>query len=98
MAQFDRCINNLAVWSAATGKGDKLDLTDLLDNYSGTNLANWISIQTGQTVNGVANSSIVTVDIDGAGAGTVKQVIQIEGVNIGTNVDALVTSEFFKVL
>ena len=91
-------IKDLAVWSAATGKGDKLDLTDLLDNYSGTNLANWISIQTGQTVNGVANSSIVTVDIDGADAGTVKQVIQIEGVNIGTNVDALVTSEFFKVL
>lgn len=64
--------------------GDRLDITGLLQGYSdGNTLTNWIkTVDTGRTVNGVANSSVMTIDVDGAGSGTVTQVIQFEGFNI----------------
>ena len=73
-------------------------MKDLLVGYSGNNLSDWVSVWANQTINGVANSSTVVIDIDGAGPGTVKQYIQLEGVNLNTDVSALVANDTFKVL
>jgi len=64
--------------------GDTLDFTGFLTGYSpGATLSNWIkSVTTGQTVNGVANSTVMVIDIDGASSGTVSQVVVLEGFDL----------------
>ena len=87
-------IKNFTTWNGTSG--DRLDLSALLTGgaSSSTTLSNWIkTVATGQTVNGVANSTVITIDVDGAGSGTVTQVINLEGVNLlngvlGTTLDA----------
>ena len=63
---------------------DALDFSGFLTGYaSGSNLSNWIkSITTGQTVNGVANSTVMVIDIDGLSSGTVSQVVVLEGFDL----------------
>lgn len=74
------------------GTGDKLDLLNLLSGWTGAAgqvLTNWItSIQVNQSVNGVSGSTAITIDVDGAGSGTVTQVIQLEGTNLLANIAA----------
>jgi hypothetical protein len=86
-------IKDLRAWDGSVG--DKLDISQLLQGYSGSDLSQWVTLQTGQTINGVANSSRITIDIDGAGGGTVTQAIALEGVNIGVDLTQLVNQGFF---
>ena len=76
-------IKDFVRWNGTSG--DQLDIRSLLAGgyANGSTLANWVkSITTGQTVNGVANSSVMVIDIDGTGSGTVTQVIVLEGVDL----------------
>ena len=75
-------IKDFTKWNGSSG--DKLSLTGLFTGgYVTTRLSDWItSVATGQTVNGVANSTVMTIDIDGSGGGTATQTIQIEGVDL----------------
>ncbi len=78
-------IKDFVRWDRTSGTGDQLNITNLLAGgyVGGSILANWVkSITTGQTVNGVANSSVRVIDIDGTGSGTVTQVIVLEGVDL----------------
>jgi len=59
--------------------GDKLDISALLQGYSGSNLSQWVTLDIGQTINGTVSSSRLTIDIDGAGTGIVTQVINLQG-------------------
>jgi hypothetical protein len=60
----------------------------LLTGYtsSTSSLANWVTVATGQTAPGTstAKSTKITIDVDGLGAGTAKQIIWLEGVTLST--------------
>jgi len=74
-------IKDFTVWNGTAG--DRLDITSLLVGYSASkNLSEWITLQSGVTINGVSGSSRMTIDIDGAGTGTARQVIEFEGTNL----------------
>ena len=76
--------------------GDQLDIKNLLAGgyASGSTLANWVtSITTGQTVNGVANSTVMVIDIDGTASGTVTQVIVLEGVDLLAGLSGTYTTQ-----
>ena len=86
-------IKDFAVWDGS--KGDKLNLSALLTGgaSSSTTLSNWIkTVAINQTINGVANSTTMTIDVDGTGPGTVTQVIQLEGVNLLSGLPSTLTT------
>ncbi len=99
-------IKNFSSWNAATGTGDKLNIAALLDHTTYTSLTGsgfFPLIQTGQTVNGVANSTVITLDTNGNTPGGPTQKIVLEGINLLTqnnitmsNYDQMVTQLISK--
>jgi hypothetical protein len=83
-------IRDFSAWNGASG--DKLDLSALLVGYqAGTSdITQWISVQNNQTLPGATGwdagktGTLLTIDIDGAGAGTVTQAIFLENVSLTT--------------
>jgi Ca2+-binding RTX toxin-like protein len=73
-------LRDFVAWNGSTG--DKLDISGLLQGYTGTNLEEWVTLSTGHTINGTTDSSRLTIDIDGAGDGMVTQVIDLQGTNL----------------
>jgi Ca2+-binding RTX toxin-like protein len=76
-------IKDFVRWNGTSG--DKLSIYLLLSGFTnGTStLSDWVkTVATDQTVNGVANSTVMTIDVDGSGTGVINQVIQFEGVNL----------------
>jgi hypothetical protein len=84
-------VKSFTAWSGTAG--DKLDILGLLTGYtSGTStLSQWVtSITTAQTLpGGVANSTRIVIDQDGAASGTITQTIWLDGVTLATNADTL---------
>jgi hypothetical protein len=83
-------IKDFQTWDGS--HGDRIVLGDLLQSFNSTssNISEWLTLQTGQRINGVNNSSKLTVDVDGAGAGQVLQVIELQGVNwAGQTIESL---------
>ena len=81
-------IKDFTRWNGSSG--DKLSIYQLLSGFTlgSSTLSDWVkTVATGQTVNGVANSTVMTIDIDGSASGTVTQVIQFEGVNLLSGVN-----------
>ena len=67
------------------GTGDKLDISGLLQGYNSPNalLSDWVkTVATAQVVNGVANCTVISIDVDGSGLGTSTQTIVLENVNL----------------
>jgi hypothetical protein len=67
------------------GNGDKLDISGLLQGYNPSNalLSDWVkTVATAQVVNGVANCTVISIDVDGSGLGTSTQTIVLENVNL----------------
>ena len=78
-------IKDFSAWNGT--EGDKLNITSLLAGYSSTTstLSQWVSVATGQTApNGTANSTKITIDIDGTGPGLITQTIWLEGVTLAS--------------
>jgi hypothetical protein len=78
-------IKDFNAWNGTSG--DKLNITSLLKNYvtNTSTLSQWVTVATGQTApNGTANSTKITIDVDGIGNGTVTQTIWLEGVNLSS--------------
>jgi Ca2+-binding RTX toxin-like protein len=76
-------IKDFVRWNVSSG--DKLSIYPLLTGFIiGTStLSDWVkTVATGQTVNGVDNSTVMTIDVDGSRTGVINQVIQFEGVNL----------------
>jgi Ca2+-binding RTX toxin-like protein len=91
-------LRDFIAWNSNTGTGDRLDISALLVNYTpGTSdLSQWVTLATGETINGTGNSSILTIDIDGLGGETVKQIINLQGTNLsGSSLTQLVDQGFF---
>ncbi len=77
-------ITDFHAWNASTQTGDRLDITRLLEGYStSSHLAGYVTVDNRATVNGVANSTRLTVQVDGTSAGAV-QIIELPGVALGT--------------
>ena len=92
-------IKDFVRWNGTSG--DKLSIYPLLTGFTnGTStLSDWV--KTGainQTVNGVANSTVMTIDVDGSASGTVTQVIQFEGVNLLSGVTGANLTEQLRTL
>jgi hypothetical protein len=68
----------------------------LLTGYNSTSstLSQWVSVAINQTAPSTttANSTKITIDIDGSGSGTVNQIIWLEGVTLSTDVAVLKTN------
>ncbi len=83
-------IRDFTAWNGTSG--DKLDLRALLVGYqAGTSdISQWISVQNEVTLPGATGwdagktGTLLTIDIDGAGAGTVTQTIFLENVSLTT--------------
>ena len=83
-------IRDFTAWNGTSG--DKLDLTALLVGYqAGTSdISQWISVQNEVTLPGATGwdvgktGTLLTIDIDGAGAGTATQTIFLENVSLTT--------------
>lgn len=75
-------IKDFSAWNGS--KGDRIDISKLLEGYTSgvSDLSNWVTLATGQTINGTPNSSSLTIDIDGSGSGTVVQVIHLQGTDL----------------
>ena len=91
-------IRDFSAWNGTSG--DKLDLKALLVGYqAGTSdISQWISVQNGVTLPGATGwdvgktGTLLTIDIDGAGAGTVTQTIFLENASLTTtNPNQLIT-------
>ncbi len=86
-------LRDFVAWNGSSG--DKLDISALLEGYTAgvSNLSQWVTLATSQTIGGTANSSRLTIDIDGAGSGTVTQVIELQGTNLtGSTLTTLVNN------
>jgi len=85
-------IKDFKAWNDSVG--DRLNITNLLEGYTPgvSTLADWVSVATGLTINGMANSSRLTIDVDGAGASTVTQIIELEGATLNTDLTQLLSS------
>jgi hypothetical protein len=75
-------------FSNATYSRDHLNISELLQGYSGSNLSSWVTSITYETLNeaggwdaGRSGTKIV-IDVDGAGAGTVTQTIFLTDVDL----------------
>jgi Ca2+-binding RTX toxin-like protein len=83
-------IRDFSAWNGTSG--DKLNLSALLVGYeAGTSdITQWIAVQNDATLPGVTGwdagktGTLLTIDIDGAGAGTVTQTIFLENVSLAT--------------
>jgi len=83
-------IRDFTAWNGTSG--DKLDLSALLVGYqAGTSdIAQWISVQNNVTMPGATGwdvgktGALLTIDIDGAGSGTVTQTIFLANVSLAT--------------
>jgi Ca2+-binding RTX toxin-like protein len=83
-------IRDFTAWNGTSG--DKLDLSALLSGYqAGTSdISQWISVQSGVTLPGAAGwdvgktGALLTIDLDGAGAGTVTQTIFLQNASLTT--------------
>jgi Ca2+-binding RTX toxin-like protein len=83
-------IRDFTAWNGTSG--DKLDLKALLVGYqAGTSdISQWISVQNDVTLPDATGwdvgktGTLLTIDIDGAGAGTVTQTIFLENVSLTT--------------
>lgn len=83
-------IRDFSAWNGTSG--DKLDLSALLVGYqAGTsNIAQWVSVQNNVTMPGATGwdvgktGALLTIDVDGAGSGTVTQTIFLENVSLAT--------------
>jgi len=83
-------IRDFTAWNGTSG--DKLDLRALLVGYqAGTSdISRWISVQNDVTLPGATGwdvgktGTLLTIDIDGAGAGTATQTIFLENVSLTT--------------
>lgn len=83
-------IRDFSAWNGTSG--DKLNLSALLVGYqAGTSdISQWISMQNEVTLPGATGwdagktGTLLTIDIDGAGAGTVTQTIFLENVSLTT--------------
>lgn len=83
-------IRDFSAWNGTSG--DKLDLEDLLVGYeAGTSdITQWIAVQNDATLPGATGwdagktGTLLTIDIDGAGAGTVTQTIFLENASLTT--------------
>ena len=76
-------IKDFVRWNGTSG--DKLSIYPLLTGFTNatSTLSDWVkTVAINQTVNGVANSTVMTIDVDGSGSGVITQVIQFEGVNL----------------
>ena len=65
-------IKDFSRWNGLVG--DRLSIYGLLSGFTPatSTLSDWVkTVATGQTVNGVANSTVMTIDVDGPGSGTV---------------------------
>lgn len=91
-------IRDFTAWNGTSG--DKLDLSALLLGYqAGTSdLSQWISVQNNTTLPGVTGwdvgktGTLLTIDIDGPGAGTVVQTIFLENASLTiTNPNQLIS-------
>ncbi|MFM7801184.1 MAG: type I secretion C-terminal target domain-containing protein, partial [Limnohabitans sp.] len=84
-------VKDFTAWNGT--EGDKLDILGLLTSYiSGASvLSQWVTVATGQTApTGTANSTKITIDIDGTGPVTTAQTIWLEGVTLSSiNADTL---------
>lgn len=84
-------VKDFTAWNGT--EGDKLDILGLLTSYiSGASvLSQWVTVATGQTApTGTANSTKITIDIDGTGPVTTAQTIWLEGVTLNSiNADTL---------
>jgi len=87
-------IKDFTAWS--NNSGDKLDILGLLtgNNITSSTLSQWVSVAINQTAPSTttANSTKITIDIDGSGSGTVNQIIWLEGVTLSTDVAVLKTN------
>ena len=87
-------IKDFTKWNGTSG--DKLSIYGLLSGFTlaSSPLEQWVkTIATGQTVNGVFNSTVMTIDVDGPGPGTVTQVIQFEGINLLSGVSGTLAQQ-----
>jgi Ca2+-binding RTX toxin-like protein len=83
-------IRDFAVWNGTSG--DKLDISGLLQGFqgSGQSLDKWVTIQDNVTPptllgwDATRSGALITIDLDGAGSGTVTQSIFLEGVSLGS--------------
>ena len=91
-------IRDFSAWNGTSG--DKLNLSALLVGYqAGTSdISQWISVQNEVTLPGATGwdvgktGTLLTIDIDGAGAGTVTQTIFLENASLTTtNPNQLIT-------
>ena len=91
-------IRDFTAWNGTSG--DKLDLSALLVGYqAGTSdISQWISVQNDVTLPGATGwdvgktGTLLTIDIDGAGAGTVTQTIFLQNASLTTtNVNQLIS-------
>jgi hypothetical protein len=91
-------IRDFSAWNGTSG--DRLDLSALLVGYqAGTSdISQWISVQNDATLPGASGwdvgktGTLLTIDIDGAGAGTVTQTIFLQNASLTTtNVNQLIS-------
>jgi hypothetical protein len=83
-------IRDFTAWNGTSG--DRLDLRTLLSGYQAdtSDISQWVSVQTDVTMPGATGwdvgktGTLLTIDIDGAGAGTVTQTIFLENVSLPT--------------
>ena len=79
-------------------KGDRLDIGQLLEGFTAqSDLSQWVTLLTGQTVAGTHNSSTLVIDVDGTGAGNVTQTIHLQGVNLSSTLNQLVQQQLLLV-
>lgn len=92
-------IRDFTPWNGTSG--DKIDLSALLTGYqAGTSdISQWISVQNDVTLPGATGwdigktGALLTIDIDGAGAGTITQTIFLENMSLAmTNPNQLISS------
>ena len=87
-------IKDFTKWNGMTG--DKLSIYGLLSGFTpaSSRLEDWVkTVATGQTVNGVFNSTVMTIDVDGPGSSAVTQVIQFEGINLLSGVSGTLAQQ-----
>lgn len=93
-------IRDFRAWNGSSG--DRLDITALLQGYSASQFAGlgqWVQVDNQAVVQGVAGSTRITIDVNGAQSGGALQLIELQGVSLSSNVaQDLVNSQLLKVL
>jgi hypothetical protein len=93
-------IRDFRAWNGI--HGDRLDIAGLLENYTAgmaDQLSQWVQIDNQATVQGVRNSTRLTIDVNGSQSGGDIQIIELQGVALSTtSASELVASQLLKVL